>query len=92
MQTDESTIPGRSEFLAHYALGKRIEEAMAQAIRHGTGATVEVTLAAFRRYTVSGDPAQVEMARPIMELAGLRLAESIYDEELAEAFDYWQEV
>ena len=74
----------------HHALRKRIETQMASAIRSGCGAIVDVTIASFGRYTVSGMPAHVDHAATVMSAAGLVLDERIYDEELGEAFAYWK--
>lgn len=76
----------------YHAARKAIEANMAKAIRSGCGAIVDVTIAAFGRYTVSGMPAHVDHAATVMRAAGLVLVERVYDEELGEAFAYWSPV
>lgn len=67
-----------------------IQNNIAEAIKHGTGAEVEVTMTGGRfEWCVSGRPDEVVKSRPVLALAGLKLAESSYDEELAETFDYY---
>jgi hypothetical protein len=75
----------------YYAASKKITDAMAMAIRHGTDATVDVTHRASGRWTTAGADDAVVKAREVMRLAGLKLESTVYDDELQERFDYWTE-
>ena len=83
-------IEARAAFLANIATRRHIEANIALAIKHGTGAIVEVAIGRARQYIVSGAPDHVANAAPVLSAAGLSLVISEHDDEIGETFATWE--